>query len=408
MQITLRYGNDSQVTLDVADEALLGQCGLPRGEPVGDLHAMIAQALAEPLEYPALARCLTPGDRVVLALEEGVPRAGEVVAATIAYFAAGDVALDSITVLQPPAAAQAVNGSLERDWPAPWRERIAVATHDPSDESQFGYLAATQAGEGIFLNRALIDADVVLPVGCLRRTTAAGYHGIHGALFPAFSNRRAIGRFRAARSLCSRGKGKLPWLKEVDEVAWLLGVNFTLQIVPGGGDGVLGVLAGGVDAVRARGREVYADLWRSSLPGRAKLVVAGIEGAGQQTWQNLGRALAAAEPLVEDGGALVVCCDLRAAPGPAVTCLAQAESRPEALKWISRDRPPDTFVALQLARAQQRSRIYLLSGLEEELLEQLEIARVASAAEIARLVHRHATCIVVSNAPYVAARIGDA
>ena len=407
MPITLRYGSQSQLTLDVADKALLGQCGLPRGEPVGDVRTAVEKALAEPLEYPALIRCLTPGDRVVLALEEGVPQAREVVAATIAHLMAAGIELDGITVLEPPRAGPSANGWLDGDWPDVWRQRIAAAVHDPSDASQFGYLAATEAGEGIFLNRALVDADVVLTVGCLRHTSAAGYHGLHGALFPAFSNAKTINRFRSPASLCSRGKGKLPWLKEASEVAWLLGLNFTLQIVPGAGDGVLGVLAGGIDAVRARGREVYAAAWRESVPRRAELVVAAIEGTQQQTWQNLGRALAAALPLVEAGGAIAVCCDLQAAPGPAVTSLAQAASRSEARKWIGRQRPPDTFTALQLARAQRRARVYLLSGLEEELLEQLEIARVTAAAEIARLAQRAATCTVLANAPYAAARLGE-
>lgn len=405
MQTTLRYGSHSQLTLDVADEALLGQCGVPRGQPVFDVREAVKRALAEPLEYPALARCLTPGDRITLAVEDGVPQAREVIGAVIAHLLAAETAPDSITVLAPPRSDPAANGTLDHDWPELWRERIRVVVHNPADAGQFGYLAANQAGEGIFLNRALIDADVVLPIGCLRRAAAAGYYGIHGALFPAFSNPKAVNRFRSPAALCSRGKGKLPWRKEVDEVAWLLGVSFTLQVVPGGGDGVLRVLAGSVDAVRASGRAAYGDAWKSSVPGRAELVVAAIEGAGQQTWQNLGRALAAAAPLVEEGGAIAVCCALAGEAGPAVTCLAQAASRSEAFQWLSRQRPPDTFAALQLARAQQRSRVYLLSGLDEGLLEQLEITRVEAAAEIARLAQRHATCIALSNAPYVAARI---
>src|SRR3989304_4985702 len=55
-----------------------------RRHPPLDTPAKAAAAvLAEPLDYPPLARGVTPSDRVVLALEEGVPQAGEVVAAAI-------------------------------------------------------------------------------------------------------------------------------------------------------------------------------------------------------------------------------------------------------------------------------------------------------------------------------------
>ena len=80
--------------------------------------------------------------------------------------------------------------------PAPLRKRITLLTHDPADRRQLAYLAANEAGEAILVNRALHDADVVLPVGCLRADEAAGYFGIHGALFPAFSDAKTLQRFR--------------------------------------------------------------------------------------------------------------------------------------------------------------------------------------------------------------------
>jgi len=55
-------------------------------------------------------------------------------------------------------------------------------------------------------------------------------------------------------------------------------------------------------------------------------------------------------------------------------------------------------VANQLARAQEQASVYFLSRLDEELLEQLGIAAVADAAEVARLLRRHSSCIVLSNA----------
>ncbi len=41
---------------------------------------------------------------------------------------------------------------------------------------------------------------------------------------------------------------------DVDHVAWLLGINFTVQLVPAAGEQVLHVLAGQSDSVRREDR----------------------------------------------------------------------------------------------------------------------------------------------------------
>ena len=132
------------------------------------------------------------------------------------------------------------------------------------------YLAANESGEAILINRALHEADVVLPVGCLRADETAGYFGIHSSVFPAFSDAKTIQRFRGFGRLNGRGNRRRELTAEVDHVAWLLGVNFTIQVVPAAGDRVLHVLAGQSDSVRQRGRELYRAAWSWPVAERAE------------------------------------------------------------------------------------------------------------------------------------------
>ena len=130
------------------------------------------------------------------------------------------------------------------------------------------------------------------------------------------------------------------------------------------------------------------------VPRRASLVVAAIEGGDtEQTWENLGRALESADALVEDGGAIAVCCDLAAAPGPGVQSMAAARSRRSALKRIRKDRPADALPAAQLARALDRDKVYLLSRLDPAIVEELEMIPIADGDELVRLARRHRSCI---------------
>lgn len=396
----LRYGAGSTLRLDWPENVRVVECGTPAQVPLTDPIGAVAAALAEPLDYPPLRRAITPADRVVLALEEGLPRAAEVVAAVIACLIQSGVDPAGLTVLRTQADAARGMPDPCRLLPTPLGRQVTLATHDPGNRQCLAYLAASDRGNAILLNRAIVDADIVLPIGCLGNHQTAIDHGIHGAVFPAFSDQKTVQRFRSAEFHDARRPRKKSRVQECDEVGWLLGLNFTIQLVPGPGDEVLHVLAGHFAAVRRRGAELYDSAWSWSVPRRAGLVVAAIEGAApQQTWQNVGRALLAAVPLVEDGGAIALCCELADGPGPAVQRLAESPSREAALRQIRDECPGDTFAAVQVASALEHADLYLLSRLDELLVEQLQMAPLAEPKELVRLARRFDSCIVLGNAP---------
>jgi hypothetical protein len=103
--------------------------------------------------------------------------------------------------------------------------------------------------------------------------------------------------------------------------------------------------------------------------------------------------------LVEDGGSIAVCCDLAAPPGPAMQHLLAADSRRAALRRIGKQRPPDALPAAQLAEALKRGKVYLLSRLDPAVVEELDVIHVGAPEELARLVRRHPSCILLANAP---------
>lgn len=398
MSTVLRYGTDSSIKLEFSEGVLLAECGQPPAT-VCDPAMAVPQALAEPLAYPALMQSILPSDHVVVALESGVPQASEVVGAVVCSLIDGGVDPDGITVLRTQTDAQTGLGD-----PAPWidaavRKRLTLVTHDPTARQSMAYLAATEAGEPIHLNRILTDADVVLPVGCVQARTAGRFRSVASHVYPSFSDQRTLLRFRAVEARTAQTAQRKQLAQEVRHVSWLLGLTFTIQVVPGPGDRILHVLAGELSTVHRRARELYETAWRCTVPHRARLVVAAIEGgADQQTWHNVGRAIAAAGALVEDGGAIAVCSDLASSPGPALQRLASAPTRQEALRQIRKEQPADALPAAQLAQVLERAKVYLLSRLDETLLEDLEIAPINESDELVRLAQRYDSCILLSNA----------
>lgn len=403
MTAQLRYGDDVTIQLDLVNGSLLADCGQPSGEPLEPAAAM-AQAISEPVEFPPLAQAIAPGDQVVLALGRSVPQAAELLAPLVDTICQQGVDPAYITILQtredvdagcvPPASRLA---------PA-YRSAVQTVVHNPQERSELAYLASTEDGQPIYLNRILSDADLVIPIG--RATARRSGDGFAAAesLYPTFSDVATRERFAKLTRSTAQRAARLAARQQVREVNWLLGVLFDIQVVPAGGGGVLAVIAGSPESVRSLARKRCEQAWNFSVPRRASLVVAAIEGdASEQTWDCVGRAVAAAARAVADDGTIAICSKLGTPPGVAVKQIGDSDDRHRALRRIRKQQPTDALPAAQLARAMQRARVYLLSDLDDEVVEELGMAPVSTADDISRLVARHPSCILLGNAQHAIA-----
>lgn len=403
MLCQLPYGTDATLSLELPEGSLLAATGGPPADP----QEATRRVLAEPLDFPALARATVPGDRIVLALEPGVPSAAHVMAAVAGYLVESGTAPDQLTILQTPDDA-AAGDEPQRLLPDAWRHEVALEVHSPDTSGKLALLGTTREGRPVHLNRTLLDADLVVPIGCLRHESSLGSWGWFGGLYPTFADSKTLERFRKPSAPEESRGSAAKTRREVDEVGWLIGTQFTVQVLPGPGESVLGVLAGTLPRVFELGGQRYDAAWHWQVPRRASLVVAAIHGrAARQTWQNVGRALAAAAHVVAEGGAIALCTELETAPGPAVASLAGADDPAAVWRHLRRHPAPDALAAAEALRALERSRVYLLSRLDESLVEELGLAAVSDAADIGRLARRHESCIVLPDAEFAAPSLSE-
>jgi nickel-dependent lactate racemase len=401
MPCVVPYGLDEYVDLELSDETLVAICDEPLGESLDDPGAATAAALAKPLNFPPLARAMVPGDHIVLALDHGVPEASALVATIANYLIENGAAADHLTLLKT---SDAADGEWDpRDLlPPAWRNEVTLEVHSPDTQGSLSLLASSHDGKPVYLNRTLLDADLVVPIGCLRSEMALGYFGRYGGLFPTFADAETQQRFRKPAAPGMIDKAAHAHRKESAEVGWLMGTQFTVQALPGGSGRLLGVLAGEISEVFQAGRAAYDAAWRCGVPHRASLVIASLSGGPQQqTWDNLAQALATSLQVVTEDGAIALCTQLTAEPGPAVASLSQVDDLELARKRIRRESATDALAASQLISAMERGRIYLLSQLDESLVDDLGLAPMTEPTDVARLAHRHESCIVLANAQYV-------
>ena len=248
----IRFGNDSGVQVRLPPETNFVDCSLPRDGVLQDVSAAVAAVLDEPLDFPALASATVPGDRIVLAVDHEVPQAAAVVAGVVHSLVQSDAAPENITIVQSALDSGSDRQPLTSRLRADLRGRINVLTHDPGDRRRLTYIAASREGKPIYVNRAVADADLLVPIGCIRPVGSLGYLGVSGGLFPTFADLDTQRRFYAPNCAYSSVHQRRR-RDEAAEALWLLGSRFTIQLISGTGDQVLHVLAGEVDAVVARG-----------------------------------------------------------------------------------------------------------------------------------------------------------
>lgn len=397
MPQVLHYGTHGRLEFQLRPERLVAHCGGPAPADVALTAAAVAARLDQPLGLPALAQALVPGDHVVVAVEPDVPRSGELIEGVVAYLRRHGVGPECLTVLR---ASEAV------ECPPADADRFQLETHDPARHGGLCYVAASRKGRPIYLNRALVEADVVLSIGVARGGPWLGYPEPAGGLYPTFSDAATLRRYRNPRL----GSGDETLLRraqrEIEGVDWLAGTRFAIEAVPGPDGGLLDWHAGEAVAVSQRARAAWEAAWLHTIPRRAAVVVVALSAApGAQTWHAVGHALDVGLRAVDDDGAIVVLSELADPPGPAVDRLGRSENARDAFLRIDAERQADTLDAAAVLRATQNARVFFLSQLADEVVEPLGLAPLSEAGDAARLAERAGSCLLVAQAEQIALRV---
>ncbi len=392
-------------------EPAAGQVMLTHAGPatLPDLRGTLQAALKAPLEFPPLTQALVPGDRLVLALDRGVPQAASLIAALWEVLSGAGVEPTDVTILQPGTWRKDAAPDPRSLLPAEVRSAMRWERHDPTDEARCGYLATSAGGERIYLARTLLDADYVLPITTAGFDPLLGYRSPMASLYPGLSNAAAIAKALGQGHRELRPQDERPLRQLVDEAGWLLGVQTVLQVLPAGPrGGIAEVYFGSAEAVGRASETALDEAWRVTAPERYETVVLSIPTADRSVgWDDLGAALATARNLVAASGKVVVLTDLKETPGPGIELL-RGQGDPRSAQAIVRQAgPPDLLGATTLAEAADWARIYLHSPLDADLVEELFMVPLASVAEAGRLLEGEGAVAVLSAGQFVHAEIAD-
>jgi len=366
---------------------------MSRGESLISLPALNASAadlcmnaLRSPLGFPELVRCVVPGDQVVLAIDPETPFVSEIIPVIWEQLQSIQEGGVLLTLLLPEDPSGQGWKWLRESLPLHIQQQLTVQIHDPADRTQISYIASSAAGERIYLNRLLSDADLIVTIGLITFDGLLGFRGTSSGLYPAFSDAATLRESRTQGHPELTPEQQRSFRDLVDEVGWLLGTQFTVQVIAGSAEAPVAVLAGLPDAVMNRGRELLSQVWRFSVDEPMDAVVLSVPGGEAFGWRQLGTALENASQIVIQGGRIIVVADLLAPEGPAATMLRRCQEPEDLLKPLRREPTFDSLEISQLIRAERRARVYLYSRLEAEVVEELGMFPVLDENEFQRLV----------------------
>lgn len=395
---TLRYGDGQLFEIELDASRLAGRNQPP--QPSAAFANEVRQQLATPLDFPPLEMAVVPDDRIVIALDRHTPGATEIIAAVWSVFERRSVKPQDVSIMQPASWKADKLPDPRVALPAAVQKAMHWTIHDATDKKREAYLANSANGERIYLDREVIDADLVLPIGAIGFDPLLGFRSAGSAIFPGLSNIDAMAKARGQDHSELRPEDDRPLRQLQDEVAWLLGVQFAIQVLPSTSGQPAGVICGALEPTISAARDWLKTNWFVEQPRRCELVLAAVDAdAAGTNWEQLGTAIQTARNLVQRGGKIVLLTNLSAEPTEGFRYLQQCGSPREALKPLRLESPPDLIPASRLASAADWATVYLVSGLNSDLVESLCMTPLAP-AEAARLLDRAGSCVLLESAQH--------
>lgn len=326
------------------------------------LHEAIAQALAQPLDYPGLAELAYDGDCVVIALQAATRDSQTLLREIVAQLNRGREEPISITLLTDPFTASQLNLAEIPE--------LSLAIHDPDAENQFACLAVGVNDQPLYVHRLLFDADVVIPVGCLGPQQDLS---VDDCIYPVFGRRDNLNSFREQSENDRRA--------DVRHVNDQLGTFFAIQQVLGPGDAVQAVLAGERQAVLEAARKQLKRAWAVNVEATADLVVATIESqTTEQSWDDFAQALINVVPCCDVAAPIVICSQLKRTP-PRETRAALVDPLPAVEKKTVNK-------LVQLRQIMSEHPVFLSSNLTQGEVEEIGLGYLAATDELQRLAEK--------------------
>ena len=263
-------------------------------------------AIAAPLNFPALKDVVFAGDSIAIAVMSDLNSPAASLDGLLESIASEHLTASKLSIVSSFEIKE-VQDAQEQSWQDRFSEdgiELSFVVHNPDDQNEVAYMAASYAGDPIYVNRNLFDADMIIPL----TSPSPSNPEFERLLYPEFSTTETKTRFQdpAADPQVLRS--------EVRHANELVGASFVVSSIPGIGGVVDQVFAG--DPLAVSKMESNSNKgWSLKRMPEGKVVVATIEAdASRQNWDQFFQALSAAAMAADNTEQIIICTQLSNPP----------------------------------------------------------------------------------------------
>lgn len=414
MLISSRYPGRPGV--EIPDDRLLGVFAPSVSEGgVASVEAIVREGLANPIGCPPLRELVGPGRRTLLLSDDNTRTTPvrEILPALLDELAAGGLRDEDFTIMVALGThRQMTAAELEAKFGAGVVGRFKVLQHRFSDVDQLVNLGRTELGTEIWVNKAVVEADVVIGLGQIVPHRVAGYSGGSKIVQPGVCGAVTTGQTHWISAAFwgdeILGKADNPVRNEMDQVGKRCGLKAVINAVLDGEGRVAHLVCGEPQAAHRAGCELSRGIFGVRIPRQAPIVITDSHPADLELWQGA-KGYYSAELAVAPGGVIILespCPEGVAVSHPDV---ARYGYRPygEVKDLVDSGAVKDLTVAAHLAHVgrivREKARGILISqGIDKETTEKLGLIWASDLADA----YAKATALVGASAEVLVFRNG--
>ncbi len=350
---------------------------------LADEGAAFRDALAEPIAAEPLARMIRPGDKICI-VHSDITRATpneRIIPWLLGALRQAGARRENITLLNGLGTHRPqTREELERMLTPAVVNSYRCINHEPLNASALVKVGATRRGVEVWLNRAVVEADVRIITGFIEPHFFAGFSGGPKGIMPGVAAQETVMRNHDASMVGHPGAtwgvtfGNPLW-EEMLECAQLVNRRlFLINVTLNTEAEITGVFAGDLVEAHRQGCAFVKRTAMQTVDRPFEVVVT--TNSGYPLDQNLYQAIkgiSAAARIICKGGAIVIateCCDPKARSGPCFELLAKRKTTDELLDLIQSPgfRYPEQWQVQIQALIQKKASVFVYSSLPAEFV----------------------------------------
>jgi len=299
-------------TFEVADENLIEVLSPVESSPVGDLDAEIHRALSNPIGQAPLGEWIKPTDTVLLVSDDNtrLTPSDKIVPPMLDLLNAAGVKDSQITCMIALGTHRYMTEpELREKMGAAVCERIRVVNHEWKDPDQLVDLGVSDHGTPLVVNKAAVEADVVIGIGAVVPHHIPGFSGSSKIIQPGICGFDTTAETHLLS--CSAGDSFLgvesnPVRDDLDSMADKVGMDTIFNVVMNSDGGVVGAFYGEKRAAFKQAVKLATDIYGIDYHETPDIVIANSCPCDLDFWQSH-KSQYPAQRMIKKGGTIIVC-----------------------------------------------------------------------------------------------------